>query len=178
MRNGSRARVALGTLPKKLARLGRGVNEYRRALEAACEARHGLVTTDHAHAITLAAEAFQWGSVARWTMRQSGTSASDMLKASEAIVKAGEARNRAVARLDLSDPPPSADGLDDIRKFYERQRQRPPVAAPAADLAADLANEREARNRQAVELAKNRALITELERQIADAQPTTPPPEV
>jgi hypothetical protein len=106
LRNGSRARVALGCLPRRLARLGRGVAEYRRALEAAVETRHGCVTTEAAHHITLAAEAFQWGAIARWTMRQADTKPADMLRAAEAIVRAGERRNAAVARLDLAEPPP------------------------------------------------------------------------
>lgn len=84
-----------------LARVGRGVAEHRRTLEATCEARQGKITSHHAHAIALAAECFQAGAIARWCMRQPGTSSADMLKASEVIVRAGEARNRAVARLEL-----------------------------------------------------------------------------
>jgi len=135
LRNGSRARVALGTLPKRLARLGRGVAEYRRALEAAVEARWGHITPEAAHHITLAAEAFQWGAVARWTMRQTGISAGDTLKAAEAIVKAGQARNAAVAKLDLRELTPAEQQAQQYEDYLvsARQRQRLPPAAPTTE---------------------------------------------
>jgi hypothetical protein len=133
LRNGARtSRLTLGQLPPKLARLQRGVNQYRAALEAATIERHGQISILHAHQINLAASAELQAAVAYWALRQRAETmtTADTLACADAITKARTKRNAAVAALGL-DPPSEAELL---RQLYvdPLPATDPPAATPAA----------------------------------------------
>lgn len=130
LRNGARtSRLVLGQLPPRLARLQRGINQYRQALEAATIERHGQISILHAHQINLAATAELQAAIALWTLRQHAESmtTADALACGGAITKARVKRNQAVAALGLD--PPTQDEI--LRSLYD-QPIDPPAMPPAA----------------------------------------------
>ena len=103
--NGSRIqRLALGQLPKDMSRVTRYCRSYRLALEAAVASVHGgEVDLVKAHLIDAAATHEQHAQVCRWLLRQriGKMSTSDIRECSKQIAGAKDARNRAVAALQL-----------------------------------------------------------------------------
>lgn len=108
LRNGSRAyRLALGELPKRLARVTRYCRQYRLGLEqAVAEANSGNVTITQAHNIDAACGHEQHLQIMRWLMREriDKMSVGDIVKCSAAMAAARDSRNRAVERLGLDKP--------------------------------------------------------------------------
>jgi hypothetical protein len=132
LKNGSKLRVAVGQLPGKLARLARQARDYRELLEQAVEERHGGINAEQAHEIGLAAEAVLHQSICRWLLRQrlDLMTTADVLACSTSLLKAGETRNKAIARLKLA--PPTQDEL--MRQWYSQPwpAAEPPASPPVA----------------------------------------------
>jgi len=114
LKNGSTRiyRLVVGELPKPLARLKSTVRAYRRDLEAACVEAHKEVGITQAHLIDAAVAAETHAGVCRWLLNQrlDTMEVGDIVKCSQALMLAKEARNRAVKSLMLDGEP----GADEI----------------------------------------------------------------
>lgn len=100
-------RLIMGDLPPKMRRAQAGARAYRRSLEALVLAARGEVNASDAHLVDAATGAEVHASICRWLLRTrlETMSVADIARCSEQIVKAREARNRAVAALKLDDKP-------------------------------------------------------------------------
>lgn len=105
MKHGARIeRLALGQLPKDMARVTRYCREYRLVLEEAVRRVHGNeVGVTHAHLIDAACTHEQHAQVCRWLIRRriKTMSTADIRECSAQIAKAKDARNKAVSKLQL-----------------------------------------------------------------------------
>jgi hypothetical protein len=132
LKNGSRVRLTVGNLPAKLTRLQRDVRSYRVQLEQACIERHGGIGHQQAHEIALACESYLHQGICRWLLRQKLDlmTTADVLACSTSLLKAGETRNKAIARLKLA--PPTQDEL--MRQWYSQPwpAAEPPASPPVA----------------------------------------------
>lgn len=109
LRHGGRAdyRLVIGELPSPLLRQQRAARRYRCDLEDAVAAQHGHVSIPAAHLIDAAAGAELHASICRWLLRErlATMTTADIVTCSREIVRAREARNRAVAGLRLEATP-------------------------------------------------------------------------
>lgn len=116
LKNGSRLRVkrlTVGELPKPLQSVKREGRAYRRALEDEVLRVKGDVSLTDAHLVDTASAATIQAGICRWLLRNKigQMKPSDILACSAAMTKAKQARDKAVAALDL-DAPPAAPWID------------------------------------------------------------------
>lgn len=108
--NAVRHGLTAGKLPQGLAYVEKKINLFRRRLEAAVEEVKGEIAIGDAAAINSVCKWERHAMLALHWLRKEGDklSASDKLKFSEAIAKASDARDRALAklRLDVQDLSP------------------------------------------------------------------------
>lgn len=103
-RNGSRlTRLTVGELPRELNHVKIEGRRYRRALETETLLALGEITATAVHLIDTASAATVHAGICRWLLRQKiGTmDTGDILQCSREILRAKEARDRAVRALDL-----------------------------------------------------------------------------
>ena len=102
-------RLVVGELPKALLSVRREGRAYRRKLEAAVVEAKGSISVLDSHLIDTASAATIAAGICRWTLRNKldGMKASEVLAASQGIVKNKQARDVAVKALDLDSPPPA-----------------------------------------------------------------------
>lgn len=106
-KNGTRTRLNLGELPKKMYVVTKKVRAYRRALEEAVEEVHGEVSFVAAHYVDSACKFEQVAGVCLYQMKRriDDMSPSDVRECVAAIAKAAEKRNESVKALDLEKEP-------------------------------------------------------------------------
>jgi hypothetical protein len=101
------SRLIVGKLPKKMLRVQRSAQAYRRQLEAAVIERHGEVGVVHAHLVDTATAAELHSGICRWLLREKLDTmpTADVLACSSQILKSKEVRDRALKCLDLEGQP-------------------------------------------------------------------------
>ena len=106
-------RLVVGNLPAKLVRVQRYVRLYRRNLEDATMEVHNEVGMMHAHHIDAAVQHEQHCQVCRWLLREriDKMSTADIRECSKQMASSKDARNRAVALLNL-DYDRAAEAID------------------------------------------------------------------
>jgi len=103
-KNGTRlVRLTVGELPLKLNKVKVEARAYRRSLEEAIIEVRGEVSVTDAHAIDTAAAATIHAGICRWLLREKlpTMNANDVLACSREMLRAKEARDRAVRLLKL-----------------------------------------------------------------------------
>lgn len=105
LRNGRRlGHLTLGMMHKTLRRQTAGVRSYSNELEALVMEVKGEVSVYDQHLINEAAQAEMHAAVCRWLIRQRlpTMDSSDVVTCSKEMLKARQARNKAVERLGLN----------------------------------------------------------------------------
>jgi len=106
-------RLVVGELPKALLSVRREGRSYRRKLEAAVVEAKDTISVIDSHMIDTATAATIAAGIARWVLRNKldGMKASEVLAASQQIVKSKQARDVSVKALGL-DRDRTADAID------------------------------------------------------------------
>lgn len=106
LKNGSKSfRLVIGDMPKTMHRQQLNALKYRRALEDAIRQLKGEVCLCDAHFVDVATQAEIHAAVCRWLLKSKleTMSSADIVTCSREILKAKEARNRAVQQLKLDE---------------------------------------------------------------------------
>lgn len=123
VRNGSRVmRLVSGELPAALSRVKRNGRRYKQALEAECVARHKGVDLVQAHHIDAAATHELRAMILRWVLinKWDTLTAKEIVAITTNIALAKDARNKALAELDLA-----VDPDDWVKTFYAERTDTP-----------------------------------------------------
>ena len=106
-------RLTIGELPAQLLSVKRECRAYRRALEDEVTRVYGEVDVVTAHEIDLACQGQMHVGICRWILRNrwEKMTATDVMNCSREMLKAKEARNKAVHALALHREPNYIDAL-------------------------------------------------------------------